>query len=1138
MPGRSSHSDESDDQTQGPDGAPQILSFLYQRDGLDRVFGHRFPQGLRPFPEGLSNSLEDVSANAAPQHDPSPSSSSDTTRVGRESSASTAKDARNTLGAEMNIPSSGNGPGIADDPDSSTIPSSSIGPLLAYPTTVGAEQTGSPPEVNNGPVSISKVEARDGRVSADSPGSTGDETRNHIPVGTNAGAIDTSEPGFDISIAAGLGYNPEDAEFDFGQMDGQAPIANGNAEAIAESHRPALSGDHSSAMSRLKDPVELEEHRYNEMDCQTGCLAQPIMQTVPALRGLTLETRMAIWECFYAVPRAHGIVCFFCGQCPLGWTTWIRGSAYYYAEPKDLRKMIQSAQEETFRVDHDIDAESRWVAHKKRPILLHMPPAYREAPPEAKALHEITHKLSSCGVGKIVNLPQIIVVGEQSAGKSSVLEAISRVRFPVHNDICTRFATELVLRQARQTRVDVSVRFDDKSKAPKAFQKTGFNEDDLPGIIKEAKACMGIAATGKDFSRDVLRLEIEGPNMYPLTLVDLPGIFHVSTDQQSEPGRETVNRIVESYMKKKNSIILVVIPASNQLANNYALKVVMQVDPKRKRTLGVITKPDCTRPGSSDERKYIQLAKNQETTHKLKLGWHVLRNRSEDEENLDDRDALEESFFEETAWRSLYAEDRGIVSLRKKLSKVLYKHIRENIHGVIDDIEGKLRERQTELGRLGRPRSKPEEMRSFLLTIAGEFQRLARDGIHGQYSDRFFGDLDTTENKFRALLRNFNRAFDYVLATKGSTLTISPPDGAELPPTKAPAFLTEFLEAYPYEFPDPTPISRQVLNEQLQRQAASNQGREFPGLPNRELVTQLFQKQALPWGAIAQFHIKQVTLVAKAFVDQLFRHVLGPPDASATTEAILRICVDRFFAEKERTLQSKMEELLRPYTRGYAMPLDSDFHRTRLERSRRQVTMAASKLINTQPEDVFTPWKEKAREAVSNLLMDEESPFGSEFGTEVVIDMMETYYEMSLRTFTDNIVNLAIEGCLVCYIPDILTPTKVDGMTNEELEELAAETDDAQSRRDHLQAEIEILREGLEQCRKYVKGSLSQYIIDPSTSRHPAVAIKGCEPCTVGGAFTSGGDGSSSKCQCQFTVQDRKSYAFWRTCNNNNWRVV
>jgi len=72
-----------------------------------------------------------------------------------------------------------------------------------------------------------------------------------------------------------------------------------------------------------------------------------------------------------------------------------------------------------------------------------------------------------------------------------------------------------------------------------------------------------------------------------------------------------------------------------------------------------------------------------------------------------------------------------------------------------------------------------------------------------------------------------------------------------------------------------------------------------------------------------------------------------------------------------------------------------------------------------------------------------------------------------LRTFTDNVVNLAVEGCLVCDIPEILTPTKVDGMTNEEVEELAAETDDTKSRRDHLQAEIEILREGLEQCRKF-----------------------------------------------------------------------
>lgn len=220
---------------------------------------------------------------------------------------------------------------------------------------------------------------------------------------------------------------------------------------------------------------------------------------------------------------------------------------------------------------------------------------------EARQLHELTDKLTTCGVGRIVNLPQIIVVGEQSVGKSSGLEAVSHIRFPVKADICTRFPTEIVLRQAKETRVDVSVRFNDKSKPTQTIPRVGFNEDDLPGIIKEAKESIGIASTGREFSKNVLRLEIEGPNMYPLTLVDLPGLYHVETADQSMRGKETVDQLVESYMKQKNSIILVVVTAHTQLASHIALKMVKELDPDRDRTLGVITKPDLTRPGKPEE---------------------------------------------------------------------------------------------------------------------------------------------------------------------------------------------------------------------------------------------------------------------------------------------------------------------------------------------------------------------------------------------------------------------------------------------------------------------------------------------------------------------------------------------------------
>lgn len=72
---------------------------------------------------------------------------------------------------------------------------------------------------------------------------------------------------------------------------------------------------------------------------------------------------------------------------------------------------------------------------------------------------------------------------------------------------------------------------------------------------------------------------------------------------------------------------------------------------------------------------------------------------------------------------------------------------------------------------------------------------------------------------------------------------------------------------------------------------------------------------------------------------------------------------------------------------------------------------------------------------------------------------------MSRRTFTETIINLAIESCLVCGIPDILTPAQVDGMSEDRLKELATESEDMTARREILEEEIGILREGLAQCR-------------------------------------------------------------------------
>lgn len=612
---------------------------------------------------------------------------------------------------------------------------------------------------------------------------------------------------------------------------------------------------------------------------------------------------------------------------------------------------------------------------------------------EAQALHHLADELSSCGVGDLVNLPQIIVMGEQSAGKSSVLEAISHVRFPVNSGVCTRFPTELVLRHGKDTSVNVSVRFADQSKKPKTFKREHFDEDDLPEIVMEAKRHMGISEARGDFSKDVLRLEITGPNMFPLTLVDLPGLYSNETEHQSLEGIKTVHQLVESYIKQPNTIILVVIRATSDTSNHPALQKAKEYDPKLKRTMGVITKPDLTKAGYIEERAHIRLAKNWDSSWYLNLGWHVLRNRAEDEKSLETRDAKEKEFFQKSAWGQDLPEGTcGIVSLRRRLSTVLFDHIRSNLDSLTADIKEKLRERREKLDRLQTPRVKTSEKRTFLINIAQRFHSLAESGIDGRYNDPFFGGLDDSEHKFRAQLRNFNRAFDYVLAEKGSKLAITSPDDIELGKSDAPEHLQAVLQTYPYDRPDPETIRMEDLHTRLEQQAASNQGREFAGSPNRDLVIQLFQDQASPWEDIASSHIEHVTVVAKAFVDRVFRHVIDQPEGDRTTEVILRNCVDTFFEQKQEVLRKKLLELWRPYQRGYAMPQDAEFHQMVRQRTMDRL----SRLLKTTATDGQMGTQQSTEEILTKAFSALEGPDQGDFGTRKVIDMMQAYYEVGI----------------------------------------------------------------------------------------------------------------------------------------------
>jgi GTPase SAR1 family protein len=634
------------------------------------------------------------------------------------------------------------------------------------------------------------------------------------------------------------------------------------------------------------------------------------------------------------------------------------------------------------------------------------PEAIEQLSGERKALLDAIDSLRKHGIGRFVDLPQIIVVGDQSSGKSSVLEAISRVRFPVKDGLCTRFATELVLRTDAHTKIDVRVQSASVStEVAYSFNETRFDKEDLPRIIEEAKTHLLRDSTA--FSEDVLRVEICSPDVPHLTLVDLPGFYHSEDENQSAAGRQIVDRLVEGYMARKNSIILAIVSARNQVILQTVLSRVKGHDKNQERTLGIITKPDLLTPGSQDEDRFIRLARNQEKSHQLSLGWHVLRNRGETEGSLsaEERDSKEAEYFDSGIWSAIPSNNRGVGTLRKKLSNILLDHIRTNLDTLIKDIEDNMNSRQDRLRRLGDPRSSPRQLRAHLDKIASQFQLLSLHAVEGHYSDEFFGGLYPEDlsspidvsrlKKLRALVRDLNRTFTYVLATKGSRRIIAPshtegdtPDqhSTASQNIRLPPFLRVLESQYPFD--DPEVVTREVIGAALEPLSSANQGNEFPGTTNDLLAVKLFQDQSRPWEAIARYHIDFLLRVAKSFTETLVTYITGPDQK--TCSAILLNIIDPFFEERTKILEEKLRELLYHFQSGYPQPLDAEFRALMAKRQKKNLTAEIVKDLLANRPELFT---KAGQEELAQL---SSSKRESEFGVESLIDKSETYYEVTI----------------------------------------------------------------------------------------------------------------------------------------------
>lgn len=237
-------------------------------------------------------------------------------------------------------------------------------------------------------------------------------------------------------------------------------------------------------------------------------------------------------------------------------------------------------------------------------------------------LLDLVDKLRSRGLSKYVDLPEIIVCGDQSAGKSSVVEAISGLSFPTKDNLCTRFATVLILRRQPIQAINVSIIPGPERTAVEREALGRFNVDvslvggDLRAVVRKAKESMGLS-DAKVFSTDIRRVELCGPSHPHLIIVDLAGLFRAGNLDQSVKDATIVKDMVRGYVKRPRSIILAVVSAKSDFALQEINEMARELDPDGVRTWGLITKPDTLDAGSDSEASYIKLAQNKDVKFRL-----------------------------------------------------------------------------------------------------------------------------------------------------------------------------------------------------------------------------------------------------------------------------------------------------------------------------------------------------------------------------------------------------------------------------------------------------------------------------------------------------------------------------------------